>query len=55
MTGLAQIEGLRGGANLDDLRKRINSDLRYIKKWSIWLDIKILIMTIPALINTKAY
>lgn len=55
MTGLAQIEGLRGGANLDDLRKRINSDLRYIKKWSIWLDIKILIKTIPALLKSKAY
>ncbi len=55
MTGLAQIKGLRGGDNMEKLKLRIKYDLLYIKEWSLFLDVKILIMTIPALINTKAY
>lgn len=43
MTGLAQIRGWRGNTSLE---KRIECDLYYIEHWSLWLDIKILFMTI---------
>lgn len=43
MTGLAQIRGLRGNTSLE---KRIESDLEYFENWSIWLDIRILLMTL---------
>lgn len=42
ITGWAQIHGLRGDT---DLTKRIEYDLHYIKNWSLWLDIKIMLRT----------
>ena len=46
VTGWAQINGFRGNTSL---KKRIEYDLYYIENWSLWLDIKILLLTIPAL------
>ncbi|MCF8405737.1 MAG: exopolysaccharide biosynthesis polyprenyl glycosylphosphotransferase [Bacteroidales bacterium] len=47
LTGLAQIKGCRGSIrNFSHLRKRVQLDLMYIKKWSIWLDFKIFFLTI---------
>ncbi|NCO14995.1 MAG: undecaprenyl-phosphate glucose phosphotransferase [Thiomicrospira sp.] len=43
ITGWAQINGWRGDT---DLTKRIEFDLHYIKNWSLWMDIKIIILTI---------
>lgn len=43
MTGWAQVHGLRGDTCL---RKRLQYDLYYIRNWSIWLDIRILLLTI---------
>lgn len=46
VTGLAQVNGLRGST--DDptaARARISNDLAYIERWSLGLDIKIIIMT----------
>jgi putative colanic acid biosynthesis UDP-glucose lipid carrier transferase len=43
ITGLAQVRGWRGDT---DLNKRIESDLDYIKNWSLWLDIKIIFLTV---------
>lgn len=43
MTGYAQIKGLRGDTSL---RKRIQCDLYYIRNWSLWLDIRILLQTV---------
>jgi lipopolysaccharide/colanic/teichoic acid biosynthesis glycosyltransferase len=43
MTGYAQIKGLRGDTSL---KKRIQCDLYYIRNWSLWLDIRILLQTI---------
>ena len=43
VTGWAQANGLRGNT---DLNKRIEYDIYYIKNWSIWLDIKIIFLTI---------
>jgi exopolysaccharide biosynthesis polyprenyl glycosylphosphotransferase len=45
MTGWAQVNGLRGNTSVDE---RIKYDLYYIENWSIWLDLKILLMTLRA-------
>jgi exopolysaccharide biosynthesis polyprenyl glycosylphosphotransferase len=42
MTGWAQIHGWRGDT---DLGERIRHDLFYIEKWSLWLDLYIMMMT----------
>jgi putative colanic acid biosynthesis UDP-glucose lipid carrier transferase len=42
ITGWAQINGWRGDT---DLEKRIECDLYYIEHWSIWLDLKIILLT----------
>lgn len=47
ITGWAQVNGVRGEvAKREDLRKRIDYDLEYIRLWSIWLDLKILVLTV---------
>lgn len=47
ITGLAQVEGFRGETEtLDKMQKRIEFDHEYIQKWSLWLDIKILLRTV---------
>ena len=43
ITGWAQIHGWRGDT---DLQMRINYDLYYIEHWSIWLDFKIILLTV---------
>lgn len=51
ITGLAQAKGLRGVTHgPDDMERRVQMDLLYIKKWSIGLDIKIFFMTIYAIV-----
>jgi putative colanic acid biosynthesis UDP-glucose lipid carrier transferase len=38
------------------MEKRIEFDLRYIREWSIWLDIKILLQTpLEVIIGRNAY
>ncbi|MBQ48188.1 MAG: undecaprenyl-phosphate glucose phosphotransferase [Zetaproteobacteria bacterium] len=46
ITGWAQVNGWRGNTSIE---KRIEHDLYYIKNWTIWLDIKILLLTIEEL------
>jgi Undecaprenyl-phosphate glucose phosphotransferase len=47
ITGWAQIHGFRGEIRSHcDIRRRTELDLEYIKNWSIFLDIRILVMTI---------
>lgn len=43
MTGWAQVHGWRGDTSID---KRIEYDLYYIENWSIFLDLKILFLTV---------
>ena len=43
ITGLAQVKGYRGGTSM---RKRIQHDLYYIRNWSLWLDLTILVRTL---------
>lgn len=46
ITGWAQVNGLRGATEDPDLmQKRIEHDLWYIRNWSVWLDIKIIVLT----------
>lgn len=53
ITGLAQVNGWRGNTSLE---KRIECDLFYIENWSLWLDIKIMWLTIwKGLVNKNAY
>ena len=47
ITGWAQINGFRGETrNISDMVARIEHDRYYIKRWSLWLDFKILVMTV---------
>ena len=43
ITGLAQVRGFRGNTSLE---KRLQYDLEYLNNWSLWLDIKIILMTV---------
>lgn len=43
MTGWAQVNGLRGDTSIEE---RVKYDIWYIENWSIWLDVKILFMTV---------
>ncbi|WP_372771175.1 undecaprenyl-phosphate glucose phosphotransferase [Pseudoalteromonas sp.] len=46
ITGWAQINGWRGETDtLEKMEKRVEHDLFYIKHWSLWFDIKIILLT----------
>jgi Undecaprenyl-phosphate glucose phosphotransferase len=47
ITGWAQVHGLRGETDTDEkMRKRVEHDLYYIDNWSLWLDVRILFLTL---------
>jgi putative colanic acid biosynthesis UDP-glucose lipid carrier transferase len=47
ITGLAQVNGLRGETEtINKMVKRVEYDLEYIHRWTVWLDIKIILKTI---------
>ncbi|HEX6338329.1 MAG TPA: exopolysaccharide biosynthesis polyprenyl glycosylphosphotransferase [Jiangellaceae bacterium] len=48
VTGLAAVKGLRGDTSIDE---RARFDNFYIDNWSPWLDLKILLWTIPAVLR----
>lgn len=48
VTGYAQIKGLRGDTSIAE---RIAYDNLYIEGWNLWLDLKILLRTIPAVLR----
>ncbi len=53
VTGWAQVHGLRGHTSLE---KRIEHDLEYIERWSLWLDLKIIGLTVVrVLFDRNAY
>jgi len=53
ITGWAQINGWRGDTSLE---KRIECDLYYIRNWSMYLDLKILLLTVyKGFVNKNAY
>ena len=42
ITGLAQIYGYRGNTSIE---RRIELDIKYIENWTLWSDIKIILIT----------
>ena len=51
ITGWAQVHGLRGKTSISD---RAEWDNYYIENWSLWLDLKILLMTLVAIAGARA-
>lgn len=46
ITGWAQVHGYRGETDtLEKMARRVEYDLYYIENWSLWLDLRILLMT----------
>jgi exopolysaccharide biosynthesis polyprenyl glycosylphosphotransferase len=53
LTGWAQVNGWRGNTSIE---KRIEFDLYYIENWSVWLDFKIMGLTlVKGLFHRHAY
>ena len=47
ITGWAQVNGYRGETDtLEKMQKRVEYDLYYIEHWSLWFDLKIILLTI---------
>jgi len=56
ITGLAQVEGSRGETDTTEkMEARIFLDHRYIREWSVWMDIKILFRTFFVVLKQDAY
>lgn len=47
ITGLAQVSGLRGETKrISDMIRRVNKDIEYVQRWSLFTDIKICFLTV---------
>lgn len=47
ITGWAQVNGFRGETEcIDKMKKRVEYDIWYIRHWSAWLDLKIILRTV---------
>jgi len=47
ITGWAQVNGFRGETDTDEkMQRRVECDLHYIDNWSLWLDLRILALTL---------
>jgi putative colanic acid biosynthesis UDP-glucose lipid carrier transferase len=57
ITGWAQVNGFRGETEaIDDMKNRIEYDIEYLKKWSLGLDIKIILKSVLLVFkDSKAY
>lgn len=54
ITGWAQVNGLRGETEtLDKMQARVEYDIHYIENWSLMFDLRILIMTVVAVLFPK--
>ncbi len=49
--GLTCLWQIKGRNNVTNFREWVRLDLEYIDNWSIWLDLKILFMTIPVVLR----
>jgi lipopolysaccharide/colanic/teichoic acid biosynthesis glycosyltransferase len=49
MTGLWQVRG----RNEQEFDRWVETDLEYIDDWSFWLDLRIILQTIPAVLNRE--
>ncbi|MGA0562246.1 exopolysaccharide biosynthesis polyprenyl glycosylphosphotransferase [Ancylobacter sp. VNQ12] len=57
ITGWAQINGMRGGIyTVEKAERGVDLDLYYIEHWSIWFDIRILLLTVTkGLVDNSAF
>ena len=56
LTGLAQVRGFRGAtASQTDLINRLQSDLEYLRDWTIWRDIRIILSTLRVVMHKNAF
>lgn len=57
ITGQAQVNGCRGETDtIEKMQARIHHDLEYLRHWSLWLDIKIVFMTVlKGFVSKQAY
>jgi putative colanic acid biosynthesis UDP-glucose lipid carrier transferase len=54
ITGLAQVNGCRGETDtLDKMQQRVEFDHQYIREWSLWLDLRILVQTVWVVLKQK--
>jgi Undecaprenyl-phosphate glucose phosphotransferase len=54
VSGWAQINGWRGEIDTDEkIKMRTEFDLYYIENWSLWFDLKIMLLTPIRLLNTE--
>jgi putative colanic acid biosynthesis UDP-glucose lipid carrier transferase len=57
ITGWAQVNGWRGETeSVDKMGRRVDFDLDYIRNWSLWLDVQIILKTFfKGFVNKNAY
>jgi len=54
LTGWAQVNGYRGETvHLEMMKRRVDCDLWYIKNWSFWFDLRILVLTCFELVRGR--
>ncbi|MBV6319958.1 undecaprenyl-phosphate glucose phosphotransferase [Duganella violaceipulchra] len=54
ITGWAQVNGLRGETEtLDKMEARVRFDLDYLRNWSLWLDLKIIMRTVLVVLKRE--
>ncbi len=55
ITGLAQVNGLRGETrDVEKMSQRVRYDLEYLKRWSLGLDLRILIKTVRIVLTDRS-
>ena len=54
ITGWAQVNGFRGETDtLDKMKRRVEYDLYYIENWSLWFDMRIILLTVKCVFWSK--
>jgi len=53
ITGWAQVNGCRGGDDLESMTRRIECDLEYLRSWSMGLDLRIIMRTAMLLVRNR--
>ncbi|HEY5809470.1 MAG TPA: undecaprenyl-phosphate glucose phosphotransferase [Povalibacter sp.] len=53
ITGWAQVNGYRGGDDLDSMTMRITYDIEYLRHWSLGLDLIIMLKTASMILNDR--
>jgi lipopolysaccharide/colanic/teichoic acid biosynthesis glycosyltransferase len=51
--GITCLWQVRGRSQISDFDEWVRLDLEYIEHWSLWLDLKILVLTVPAVLLAR--